>query len=121
MNNSLANTLILRGVSYNWKDKDKSLKNQIGVIAQEVEEVYPEFVHTNDEGYKSVNYSQMVAVLIEAVKELNAKVETLASENSDLKAELTKVNTLEEKINRLEKLLTGDSEVSEFSTNVSGN
>ena len=73
--NTLNNILALRGVSYNWIDENKSQNTQIGVIAQEVEEIYPEFVHTNDEGMKSVNYSQMVAVLIEAVKELNNKIE----------------------------------------------
>jgi len=105
--NALENTLKLRGVSYAWKDKNKSQRNQIGVIAQEVEEVYPEFVHTKEDGYKAVNYAQMTAILIEAVKELNAKVEALEGENSELKAELTKVDLLEQKIKRFEELLTG--------------
>ena len=107
LDNALDNTMKLRGVSYNWKDKNKSQRNQIGVIAQEVEEVYPEFVHTNEKGYKAVNYAQMTAVLIEAVKELNAKVEALEGENAELKAELTKVDLLEHQLNRFEEMLTG--------------
>ena len=102
LENSLHNTLQLRGVSYNWIDKAKSQSTQIGVIAQEVEEVYPEFVHTNEEGMKSVNYSQMVAVLIEAIKELNTQIETLKTENASLKAELATASNNEKRITELE-------------------
>jgi hypothetical protein len=102
LKNSLANTLKLRGVSYNWIDKAKSQNAQIGVIAQEVEEVYPEFVHTDDKGMKSVNYSQMVAVLIEAIKELNTQIETLKTENASLKTELATASSNEKRISELE-------------------
>ncbi|MEQ9101605.1 MAG: tail fiber domain-containing protein [Imperialibacter sp.] len=102
LKNSLANTLKLRGVSYNWIDKAKSQSAQIGVIAQEVEEVYPEFVHTDDKGMKSVNYSQMVAVLIEAIKELNTQIETLKTENASLKTELATASSNEKRITELE-------------------
>lgn len=67
----------LRGVSYDRVDKD--MNDCIGVIAQEVEEVYPQFVVEGKEGLKGVDYSKMVAVLIEAVKELTEEVDTLKS------------------------------------------
>ncbi|WP_425390263.1 tail fiber domain-containing protein [Ekhidna sp.] len=105
LDNPLENTLKLRGVSYQWKDESIAMQNQIGVIAQEVEEVYPEFVHTNDKGMKAVNYAQMTAVLIEAIKELNAKVEKLESENSSLKASLSEVETLRKEMDQLMKML----------------
>lgn len=95
LTNALYKTSQLRGVSYNWKDSNRSQSNQIGVIAQEVEEVYPEFVHTDDKGMKAVNYAQLTAVLIEAIKELNTKVEALESENEVLKAELAKSGSSE--------------------------
>ncbi|WP_297096210.1 tail fiber domain-containing protein [uncultured Draconibacterium sp.] len=84
----------VRGVSYDWRkdefpEKHFTTAKQIGVIAQELEAQFPELVKTNAEGYKSVNYDGLSAVLIEAVKELNAKVERLESENSQLKAELS--------------------------------
>ncbi|WP_258104132.1 tail fiber domain-containing protein [Marinoscillum sp. MHG1-6] len=106
LENALDKTMQLRGVSYNWKDENKTQANQIGVIAQEVEEVYPEFVHTNAEGMKSVNYSQMVAVLIEAIKELDAKVVSLEAENEKLKAELNKAqqNEIDELRNEIESI-----------------
>ncbi len=68
----------LRGVTYTRDERDN-----IGVIAQEIEKVLPEIVLTADDemGTKSVDYSRITAVLIEAVKELSAKVKYL-EENS---------------------------------------
>ena len=68
---ALKNILSLRGVSYYWKDRDDDTQ-QIGVIAQEVEKIYPQLVHTNEDGYKSVAYANLVSPLIEAIKELHA-------------------------------------------------
>jgi hypothetical protein len=77
----------LNGVRYDWTDayiKDHGgedgyfvRKHDIGVIAQEVEEVLPELVAENAEGYKAVRYERLVAVLIEAVKELKKEVDEL--------------------------------------------
>jgi hypothetical protein len=47
------------------------------LIAQEVEEVLPEAVITNEDGYKSIAYGNIVGLLIEAVKELKKEVEEL--------------------------------------------
>ncbi|MBT7080057.1 MAG: tail fiber domain-containing protein, partial [Chloroflexi bacterium] len=65
----------LRGVSYT-----KDGKTEVGVIAQEVEEVVPEVVQTNEAGMKSVAYGNLVGVLIESVKELKAEIEDLRSQ-----------------------------------------
>ncbi len=54
----------------------KNDEKSVGVIAQEVETILPELVK-GEEGDKSVNYSGLVGVLIEAVKELSARVEEL--------------------------------------------
>ena len=72
--NGLAKVNELRGVSYS-KDNKKS----IGVIAQEVEKVLPEIVITGktEEKLKSVDYGRLTAVLIEAIKELEARVKEL--------------------------------------------
>ena len=48
-----------------------------GVIAQEVEAIFPELVDNRENGYKAVKYDKLVAVLIESVKELNAKIDSL--------------------------------------------
>jgi hypothetical protein len=62
----------LRGVSFT-----KEGKSGIGVIAQEVQQIVPQVVMENSDGYLSVAYGNLVGVLIEAVKELSAKVEAL--------------------------------------------
>lgn len=105
LNNALTNTLKMRGVSYNWKDESKSPNTHIGVIAQEVEEIYPEFVMTDEDGMKSVNYSQMVAVLIEAVKELNTKIESLETENAVLTAQVKEIDALKVQISAIQSML----------------
>jgi len=64
----------INGVNFTWKSsKEKSM----GVIAQDVEKVFPDIVDTNDDGLKSVNYSGIIGALVEAVKELSARVEEL--------------------------------------------
>ncbi len=105
LNNALENTLKMRGVSYHWKTDLNNENPQVGVIAQEVEEIYPEFVHTDDDGMKSVNYAQMTAVLIEAVKELNTKLNSLEKENNVLSAKLDKKSELEQRLAQIEDLL----------------
>jgi hypothetical protein len=64
----------LRGVNFKWK-KDKN--QSTGVIAQEVEEVLPHIVATDDNGIKSVNYTSIIGILIEAIKELSSQVEDI--------------------------------------------
>jgi hypothetical protein len=73
----------LRGVTFDWK---KDGKPSAGVIAQEVEKVMPSAVGSNDLGMKTVNYDQLVAPLIESVKELhrdNAALEAALREQND--------------------------------------
>jgi len=64
----------LRGVNFTRVETGEEHQ---GVIAQEVQKVLPEVVHTDSQGYMSVAYGNMVGVLIEAVKELSAKVDAL--------------------------------------------
>jgi hypothetical protein len=71
---ALDKTKELRGVEFTRIADDS---RSIGVIAQELENVLPELVLTDDEGIKSVNYAQITGLLIEAVKELSAKVDEL--------------------------------------------
>ena len=100
----------LRGVEFDWKQEEYKENNfpagrQIGIIAQELEKEFPELVSTDKSGYKSIAYDKLTAVLLEAVKELDAKykagiaesetehkkeVKKLESEISDLSNELKK-------------------------------
>jgi len=74
----LEKVMQLQGVSYKRNDVENA-KTQIGVIAQQVESILPEVVLTADDemGTKSVDYSKMTAVLIEAVKELKQEITQL--------------------------------------------
>jgi hypothetical protein len=74
LSDSLEKVIGLRGVNFNRKGDDKK---QIGFIAQEVESIFPEVVSTNSDGYKSMSYDRLTAVLVEAVKEQQREIEEL--------------------------------------------
>ena len=89
LNNSLKKIEKLRGVSFSWKNSNKA---QVGLIAQEVEKVYPELVNTNSKGYKSVEYGNLIAPLIESVKEQQKQLNFQQKEIEKLKKEIEKLN-----------------------------
>ncbi len=106
LENALVNICKLRGVSYDWRrdefpDKNFSEGLQIGVIAQEVEKIYPELVVTGADGYKTVSYEKLSPILLEAVKQLNEKVETLMKENAELKEKVNDIDKLKAEIGNL--------------------
>jgi hypothetical protein len=83
----------IRGVTWTWNEQAGPLGKEpgsadAGVIAQEVEAVYPELVETSPEGYKRVNYTGLVGVVIEAVKELKAKNDALEKRVAELEKAL---------------------------------
>jgi len=93
----------LNGVTYTMKEEFKSKgfedRVQIGVIAQEVEAIYPQLVKTNPEtGYKGVDYSKFTPILIEAIKELDKQVQNLKSENNSLKSQLDERDVMEKRL-----------------------
>jgi hypothetical protein len=74
INSALEKVMLLNGVSYKWKSEEGGSRGfasdrEIGLLAQNVETVLPELVHTDGQGYKAVAYDKMVAVVIEAMKE----------------------------------------------------
>ena len=102
IDNALSRVLSLRGVNYEWRVSEFKEKNfdsspQIGLIAQEVEKIIPQVVTTDAAGFKSVEYSKLVALLIEAVKEQQAKIESLQSAVSNLQSENQSLRSDKEK------------------------
>jgi hypothetical protein len=96
----------LRGVSYDWINATRGEGRQIGVIAQEVEGIFPEVVHTDSQGYKSVEYSKLVAPLIEAVKVLKDENDLIRAENENLKNKLEDQRAeFENRMSEIEKML----------------
>jgi len=82
INNALDQVARLRGVYFDWNNNpanaNKSSKNSLGLIAQEIQQVFPELVTTGVDGDTlTVAYAPLVGVLVEAIKDLKAKVEQL--------------------------------------------
>jgi len=78
LTNVLSKLEQMRGVSYEFINQTKYAKGpQVGVIAQELQKVFPELVMTGSDGFLSVNYTQLTAVLIQAVKEQQTEINEL--------------------------------------------
>lgn len=82
--NALAKVKALQGVYFNWNqkdfpEKDFGTQNELGFIAQEVEQIVPEIVvkEQSKEEYRSVKYDKLVALLVEAMKEQQKQIEQL--------------------------------------------
>ena len=93
----------LQGVKFEWDKENEYLKNaknvlfreaftgdSFGFIAQEVEKVVPGVVDTNDEGYKAIEYGQLVSLGIGSVQEHQKKIDNIF-----------------ERINKLKELISG--------------
>jgi len=120
LSGSLSNIQKLRGTRYFLKDKASDNRLQFGVIAQEVETVFPNLVMTDSEGYKSVSYSGLIPVLIEATKEQQTIIEAQQEKISKLEIQVQELkelvlllkdendsnSTLSKKVDALEKQLT---------------
>lgn len=86
IDNALDKVLKMNGVTYNWRVDEFPQENltddlQHGLIAQELETIIPELVLTDEEGWKSIEYTHLVPVLIEALKE---QQEIIQSQNQDI-------------------------------------
>ena len=105
----------LEGIEFKWKDNGEK---SYGLIAQKVEKVYPELVKTQSvfdeetnetETYKAVQYGNLVAPLIESVKELDEKDSDLELEIRNLEVEIEeqdeRIDEQDERIDELEKEL----------------
>ena len=77
--NALSKVDFINGVTFDWKENNKS---SAGIIAQDVEKVFPELVSQTE--IKTVNYNGLIGVLIEAIKELKSEV-------SDLKCKINSI------------------------------
>lgn len=99
LTDSLRRIEALRGVSFEWREPASTAieptGRQLGFIAQELAPILPELVHTNREGFLSVNYSGVTPVLVEAVKELHrdftAQMATREQRLKELQARLARL------------------------------
>lgn len=103
--NPLDKVKSIRGVSFdliNYTPDSGTVRKNIGFIAQELETVIPEVVITSSDGYKSVAYDKITAVLTEAIKEQQKQIESYKSENDDLK---TQLQILKEEVEQIKAFL----------------
>ena len=89
ISNALAGVLALNGVTYRYNtsrypELGLSDQPQIGFLAQDLEQVYPELVVTRKDGFKAVNYAQLVPVLVEAIKQQQSMIEDLQTQVHEL-------------------------------------
>jgi hypothetical protein len=93
VSSTLNDLLKLQGYKYYWRvdeypEMNFDKERQLGLIAQDVEKVYPELVKTDDKGYKAVSYEKLTVILLESIKEQQAKIEKLEEEISEMKEEI---------------------------------
>ncbi len=101
----------LRGVEFVWNESNKA---DMGVIAQEVQQVLPQLVQSNKDGKLTVNYDGLFGVVIEAVKELAAKLEGVVQQVAALaKEQLNLVQQLASANSRIEQLSAENAALSQ--------
>jgi len=88
----------LKGVPTDSLDYCFNAEKQIGVIAQEVEAIYPELVSTDENGYKSVSYEKFTPILIEAIKEQQAIIDELKAKNEAQDQKIEQLTKLVEQL-----------------------
>ncbi len=97
----------MNGLHYDWKVEEFKENNftkdrQIGFIAQEIEEIFPEMAQTDAKVYNSVDYGRLTPVLVEAIKELKTPNDELKSKNVELELISQK---MEESLDKIDALL----------------
>jgi hypothetical protein len=90
---ALDQLLNLRGVRYHFKDRRTGSEDQVGLIAQEVERLFPGLVQTDANGYKGVAYGNLVGVLVEALREQQSEIERLQHQTRSLEERLNKLES----------------------------
>ena len=93
-------------------------KQHYGFDADQLEEVFPDLVYENEDGSKSINYVEMVPILVQAINELSAKVETLEGESTAKKAP-TRATSSDEIGKNLVMLSLGQNKPNPFGTTTS--
>ncbi len=88
---ALDKILQLKGVRFNWKENGEI---GVGFSAQEVEKVFPELVRTDEDGYKSVQYGNLTAPIVEAIKEQQEMIERQKKQIEDLRREVNQLKGL---------------------------
>ncbi len=103
----LEKVVSLQPVTYHWDRSRYPVpagedRLQIGVVAQQVEKLFPELVRTTSDGYLSVDYMKLSVVLLKALQEQQALIQR---QESDLQRQVREMEKLKEKVEALQRLL----------------
>ncbi|MCI1187243.1 tail fiber domain-containing protein [Hymenobacter sp. DH14] len=110
---ALPAVLALPAHRYRFRPGAGPTGEQVGLLAQEVEKVYPELVSTGPDGLKAVNYAQLTPVLIAALQEQQQQLDALRAELARTSAQLRQATaapaaaTVEQRLRALEQALSG--------------
>jgi hypothetical protein len=99
ISNSFGSIMALNGYNYNWISKDKDQGLQTGLIAQEVEKLFPHLVVKDEAGMLSVNYIGLIPYMIENIKTLKIEKESHDERSNN------EISILKSRIEKLELLL----------------
>jgi hypothetical protein len=104
LRSSLESVKNLKGVSYEWRSDEYpdigfGRGRDLGLIAQDVERVLPEIVHTDSRGYKALSYDKLAPVLVEAIKE---QQQIIAEQARTISGQQAAIRELQERLARLE-------------------
>jgi len=99
LGSTLYKLLQIDGKTYTMK-RDAKQKQKIGVLAQDIEKVFPELVVENN-GIKSVNYQGLVPVLINSIKEQQVEINNLKEQDAKMKEQDAKISRLEALVEKL--------------------
>jgi hypothetical protein len=85
----------LKPSTYYYKDSRSTAKHRsIGLIAQDVEGIFPELVYQEDGGYRMLNYSAVAVIAIKVIQEQQQQINVLAAQTDSLKTELTELRQM---------------------------
>ena len=94
----LEKLLSLQGINYEWNDTQTGTQRPLGIqygfTAQNIQQVFPEFVKEDNHGFLQTAYGTYDAMQVEMIRALNDKIEALENGNQDLKKDLDELNNL---------------------------
>jgi hypothetical protein len=114
---ALKNVLMMKPYTFNWKASPDGPRD-IGLIAQDLKELYPQLVYQSDDGMYAINYPLLTVVLVKAMQDQNMEVEAKQVQIDDLKSQL---DDQQKQIDELKALVEGkvDNKVSVKANDVS--
>lgn len=95
-------------ISYYTEDSNLLQKTHYGLIAQELQDVYPDLVYEGGDGYLSVNYVELIPILIQSIQSLKKEVDQLKENKKTSKRITTSTTNIEKELSSIQKISISD-------------